>query len=91
MAVYVDALRKTSRSHDWPWSHHCHMMADTLDELHDMALRISLRRDYFQRDHYDLVSSRRKLAVAAGAVEVSSRMLVLLRQQHVATLKERGE
>lgn len=57
----------------------CHMIADSLDELHDMAARIGMRREWFQNKripHYDVSLSRRKLAVAAGAVEVSSKQLV---------------
>ena len=70
MSVYVDALR------DWGWrlGPSCHMIADTLDELHAMADRIGLQRRWFQNKrsgpHYDLTRSRREMAVAAGAVEL---------------------
>lgn len=72
MPVYVDALR------DWGWrlGPSCHMIADTLDELHAMAGRIGLQRKWFQDKrsgpHYDLTRARRAKAVAAGAVELES-------------------
>lgn len=57
----------------------CHMLADSLDELHEMADKIDLPRKYFQKDvktpHYDLCKSKRKLAVLHGAIEVSRREL----------------
>lgn len=80
MACYVDKLV------DWgsAWletrggkkrSASCHLVADTLDELHAMAKRIGLRREWFQDaksvKHYDLTPRRRAAAVAAGAIELS--------------------
>lgn len=51
----------------------CHMIADTLDELHAMADRIGIRRKWFQSQsstpHYDICKAKRALAVKAGAVE----------------------
>lgn len=45
-----------------------------LAELHAMAERIGMRREWFQNKphypHYDLTESLRAAAVAAGAVEV---------------------
>ena len=50
----------------------CHMTADTLEELHAMAAKIGLRRDWFQAKssapHYDLTASKRARALEAGAV-----------------------
>lgn len=54
----------------------CHMMADTEEELHEMARRIGLKREWHQaspphrRSHYDLTPARRKPAVACGTIEV---------------------
>ncbi len=63
------------------WSH---MVSDASeDELHAFAARLGLKRAWFQcrpkasSAHYDLVPTKRALAVRLGAVEVSSRELVL--------------
>lgn len=74
MAVYVDELR------DWGWKHgpSCHLLADTVGELHEFAGLLGLKRAWFQRDprpHYDLVESNRKKAVRLGAKEISLRQL----------------
>lgn len=48
----------------------CHMIADTLPELHAMAELIGLKRDWFQplsSPHYDVSLERKRLAVLAGA------------------------
>lgn len=54
-----------------------HLMADTDDELHAMAARIGVARKWHQDkgrwadSHYDIALSKRALAVAAGAVEIT--------------------
>ncbi|MGC3968926.1 MAG: DUF4031 domain-containing protein [Pirellulales bacterium] len=55
----------------------CHMMADTLAELHEFAQRLGLRRDWFQNGsapHYDLSKEKRAEALALGAIEVPIRI-----------------
>src|SRR6266568_918702 len=51
----------------------CHMYADSLDELHDMAVKIGLQKYWFQDKkhlpHYDLTPSKRKLAIINGDIE----------------------
>jgi Protein of unknown function (DUF4031) len=70
----------------------CHMVADTLDELHEMAQRIGLQRRWFQASragtpHYDICQSKRALAVSFGAVEIGRRELVeLVRRQRSTTV-----
>lgn len=76
MSVYVDPIINYPGQGDW-----CHMMADTLDELHTMATRIGLRRAWFQNHpdhpHYDLRTSKREKAIAAGASQITSREMVM--------------
>jgi hypothetical protein len=74
MAVYVDWLCKHGWRHYGKPVESCHLLADTLDDLHAFAEKIGLRRAWFQNGsapHYDLVSSRREAAVKAGAVELT--------------------
>lgn len=52
------------------------------DELHEFATRLGLKRSWFQgrpkhTAHYDITPSKRTLAISLGAVEVSSRELVM--------------
>lgn len=84
MTVFVDALftaiprTAQARSHGRQW---CHMEADTEAELDAMARKIGLKVSYKQhgdrwlpwRTHYDLVPSKRALAVRYGAVELTGR------------------
>jgi hypothetical protein len=81
MSVYVDPLYEHGGSKSFRWKVSCHMFADTLDELHAMAKAIGMRREWFQDKpgfpHYDLVASRRKMAVEFGVIEVSRNDAVL--------------
>lgn len=58
----------------------CHMFTDgDLSELHNLAQKIGLKREWFQDKrlpHYDLTPSRRVLALRNGAVEATHRFLV---------------
>lgn len=72
MAVYVDMLI----NYGWKLGPSCHMTADNDTELHAFALKIGLKKAWHQPNkhsalsHYDLVQSKRKLAVAKGAIEI---------------------
>jgi hypothetical protein len=60
----------------------CHMIADTPDELHAMADRISVERRWFQMPpkvsfwHYDIAKSKRQLAISAGAIDCERNVFV---------------
>ncbi len=91
MTVYVDETRKyprlaiqsRARRHGVLW---CHMFSDNPDksELHTIARRIGHKRAWFQDQHkkyhwmhhYDLVPTRRELAIRAGAVEIDLKDLI---------------
>ena len=81
MAVYVDgAQNKFGRMVM------CHMVADTVAELHEMAAKVGMKREWFQpysSPHYDLSKTRRAAAVAAGAIEVDRRGIVAVLKRSV--------
>jgi hypothetical protein len=60
----------------------CHMIADTVDELHEMAARIGIQRRWFQASadhpHYDISLGKKKLAIQFGAKEITARECVKL-------------
>ena len=75
MAVYVDSLR------DYGWRHgpSCHLIADSVDELMEFAVRMGLKREWFQAKstpHFDLTADGRELALQHGAIELGQRQLV---------------
>ena len=79
--VYVDNMRAALGRMQM-----CHMIADSHDELIRMADRIGLARKWLQypdtyREHFDICLSKRKLAIAAGAKQVSTRELVIISLQ----------
>jgi hypothetical protein len=84
MAVYVDSVRFKYRGMVM-----CHMWADTEAELHRMAGRIGMSREWHQApptaswSHYDVSLSRKKMAQSLGAI-LTDRFGAL---EHVARLK----
>ncbi len=78
MSVYVDDMRaKFGRLVM------CHMIADTDEELHAMADTIGVARKWWQAppkrtSHYDIALSKRALAVAAGAIQITWRQTAIM-------------
>ncbi len=70
MSVYVDDMRAALGRMVM-----CHMIADTDEELHAMAEKIGVLQKWYQGDHYDICLAKRKLAVSAGAIELSRMQL----------------
>ena len=75
MAVYVDNVRIAWRGRHW-----CHLVADSLDELHVFAEMLGLKRAWFQAraslPHYDVTVETRAVALSLGAVAADRRTLV---------------
>lgn len=101
MTIYVDRARqwgapgkykgegaaqaeRVGAKHGHQW---CHMFADEADclELHEMAQKIGLKREWFQRGHYDLVPTKRAMAIRLGAVEVDDARSVEIWKMHRLT------
>lgn len=73
MTVYVDDMKA-------PFGRMimCHMLADSEEELLAMADKIGVKRKWHQHpgksnSHFDICMSKRELAVAAGAKEITWR------------------
>ena len=73
MACYVDTVRSYPNA-GLRFTEFCHLLADTRDELHDMADALGIPRRFFQehpwRWHHDLPEHLRPRAVELGAVEM---------------------
>jgi hypothetical protein len=89
--ILVDDIRRYNNG-PRGWQYWCHMASDDLSEhgleqLHVLAVSIGLRREWFQdhprHPHYDLPPDKRDLAIAAGAIPVTSRELVLRCSRHL--------
>lgn len=78
MAVYVDEAVWEWKGQKW-----CHLLADSLDELHAFAKQIGLKKAWFQEPpktkypHYDINESRRLVAIKKGAIEIDRRNTIL--------------
>lgn len=71
--ILIDPPLVPSRGRMWS-----HVASDTsYDELHAFAREIGIPARGFDRDHYDVPSDRYDDVVAAGAVPVTSRELIV--------------
>ena len=75
MAVYVDRASVAFKGRQW-----CHLMADTLDELHQFAQRMNIDARLFHRDasypHYDITLDMRLMVIANGAMDADRKMII---------------
>ncbi|MGE0130413.1 MAG: DUF4031 domain-containing protein [Blastocatellales bacterium] len=82
MAILIDSFHNGARGPIRYWHRRCgHLVSDaSLEELHEFAGNLGLRREWFQVKsvpHYDLTGEAYELAVERGAILVSSREIVL--------------
>ena len=79
--IYVDPLMDCMPNRRWRWNQASHLVADTVDELHEFAEQLGLKRAWFQSagtiPHYDLTVYKRRQAVRLGASELTMREMAL--------------
>lgn len=80
MPVYIDDMYRYSIG-QFRGMQMSHLIADTDAELHAMAERIGMKRQWFQGDHYDVPLTKRDLAIAAGAIEIRYRQAGAMRRR----------
>lgn len=78
MTVYIDNARRHYRG-----MRMCHMVADSTEELFAMVDLIGVDRKHIQfrglaKEHFDVCAAMRDKALAAGAMPVSTRAIVLI-------------
>jgi hypothetical protein len=98
VAVYLDDWRQPARLGpvEDRWSH---LVADTDDELHDFAVRLGMRREWFQHKesrphqaHYDVPERARRDALDLGAIPVSWRQVgAMMRRRRTGTTTDSAE
>lgn len=75
MTVFVDNAKIEWRGQNW-----CHLVADSLEELHAFAKLLGLKREWFQHaasyPHYDITESLRERALLIGAIEGSNARII---------------
>lgn len=82
MSVYVDEAV-------WPWKgkRWGHMMADTIEELHEFAGRFGLKREWFQNKkgvpHYDITKNKRAEAIRLGAIADTKKVAELIKKHRM--------
>ena len=75
MAIYVDFMQIEFKGYKW-----CHMLADTLQELHDFAALIEVDKRLFHRNasypHYDVTVQMREIAIEYGAIPAGRKKII---------------
>jgi len=93
MPVYVDGMKAKSPSLKGRQGRYVfsHLVADTLDELHEMATKLGVRK-YFQEHasfpHYDITQSKKAQAIRLGAIEIDRNQLVRFMREYRAKENE---
>lgn len=73
MTVYVDRYHSCLQVNGY-WEGGGHLFGTDLEELHEFAKKIGLKREWYQGSkfpHYDLTRGKRRLAINKGAVRVA--------------------
>lgn len=94
MSVYVDKMMPCLVNKNWKWPTCCHLVADTIKELHNFAHKLKLKKSWYQHKtlpHYDLTTNKRHQALKLGAIEISDKQLVkfIHKQRIIKCLKKK--
>lgn len=98
MTVYVDDMYKNPMG-QFGRMKMSHMIADSTEELLQMADKIGVQRKWLQHkgspdEHFDIATSKRELAISAGAVKITMRELAMKCRERriafVAKMKEKN-
>lgn len=94
--ILVDYCVPCRQTAKWPCPEACHMFAFPgvpLEDLHAMAKRIGLRREYFREHaslpHYDLSRTKQLIAISYGAKLVGRATVVEAMRQWGAERRAR--
>lgn len=75
MMIYIDNALISFDNQLW-----CHMMADSLDELHGFAAYLGISSNWFHKDarypHYDITIQTKENAICLGAMAVDRRQII---------------
>lgn len=75
MTVYVDNVRLIYKGKYW-----CHLVADSLNELHEFASLLGVNQCWFHRNasypHYDITVQIREKALLLGAFEGNRHQII---------------
>ena len=82
MTVFIDDMYRYAIG-EFRGMRMSHMIADTEAELHAVAARIGMKREWYQGDHYDVPLTRRDQAIAAGAIVITYRQCGMMRRRLV--------
>jgi len=74
------------QSDKWPFKSACHLVADSVEELQEFAMRLGLHRSWFQDSgsipHYDLTTRMRREAIRLGAIRTSKKEFAKLTKKY---------
>lgn len=95
MSVYVDPISVCIPNKNWRHNSACHLIGDTIAELHSFAASLGLKRSWFQDKtiaHYDLTVNKRRQAISLGAIEIDVKtfMKKMRRQRQGCAACEKG-
>ena len=87
MSVYVDRAKVPFKGQEW-----CHLMADTLEELHAFAQQMNIDARLFHHDasypHYDITLEMRSMVIAHGAIDADRQTIIAVGKSLKVQLKQ---